>query len=64
MIEADLNAPDKPRAARISRKTYNPALAALELDKTFEAFTQGNADTWCLVEDPEASETSETADDD
>jgi Bifunctional DNA primase/polymerase, N-terminal/AAA domain/Primase C terminal 1 (PriCT-1) len=53
MIEDDLNAPSKAKAARMSRKTYNPALAALEADKTFEAFPQGNADAWRLVADPD-----------
>jgi hypothetical protein len=59
MIEDNLNAPNKSKDTRISRKTYDPALIALESDKTFEAFTQGNADAWRLVDDPEADESGE-----
>lgn len=63
MIEAALNGQDKAKATRISKKTYDPALAALEADQTFEAFLLGRAAAWRLVHDAAPPDAADADDD-
>ena len=48
-IEQALNAPTKPKAERVSRKTYESVLAQMVADDLFRAGKRGNADTWTWI---------------
>jgi hypothetical protein len=45
-VEAALNQRDKPKAERVSKKTYEPVLARMVAEKRLEHTKVGNADGW------------------
>jgi hypothetical protein len=52
-IEAALNPPDRPRAERLSAKTWLPVLTALTADGLFAQGHEGRATAWTWLGPPD-----------